>query len=365
MIIPELPGYLTRLGGEEYKGLIISLFTLTAGLSRPFSGKLTDKVGRIPVMVFGSGVCFIIGFLYPMISSITGFFLLRLFHGFSTGFKPTGTVAYIADIVPANRRGEAMGYSGVFGTIGMASGPALGGQIAISYSLDAMFYTSSAFAILSVLILIGMKETLPKPERFSLEHVKIKRNEIFDPSAIPPSIVMLLTLFPFGVILTVMPDYSEYMGLENKGIIFTVFTLTSLCMRVFAGRASDRYGREKILLAAAVLNATSMLIIGFSTSVAMLVVGSVFYGAGVGMNSPTLFAWTTDLSDEKTRGRAFATVFIALELGIMAGALFSGWIYDNNAENFPVTFVSGAFLTIVAIIYLVGRIRKKRLMMAK
>ena len=276
MIIPELPGYLTRLGGEEYKGLIISLFTLTAGLSRPFSGKLTDKVGRIPVMVFGSGVCFIIGFLYPMISSITGFFLLRLFHGFSTGFKPTGTVAYIADIVPANRRGEAMGYSGVFGTIGMASGPALGGQIAISYSLDAMFYTSSAFAILSVLILIGMKETLPKPERFSLEHVKIKRNEIFDPSAIPPSIVMLLTLFPFGVILTVMPDYSEYMGLENKGIIFTVFTLTSLCMRVFAGRASDRYGREKILLAAAVLNATSMLIIGFSTSIAMLVVGSGF-----------------------------------------------------------------------------------------
>ena len=54
MMIPELPGYLTRIGGAEYKGLIIALFTLMAGISRPFSGKLTDTIGRVPVMVFGS-----------------------------------------------------------------------------------------------------------------------------------------------------------------------------------------------------------------------------------------------------------------------------------------------------------------------
>ncbi len=58
MIIPELPSYLTKLGGGEYKGLIISLFTLTAMISRPFSGKLTDKIGRIPVMVLGPGCPF-------------------------------------------------------------------------------------------------------------------------------------------------------------------------------------------------------------------------------------------------------------------------------------------------------------------
>ena len=82
MIIPELPDYLTSLGGEEYKGLIISLFTLSAGLSRPFSGKLADTIGRIPVMVIGTAVCFVIGFMYPALGSITGFFILRFFHGF-------------------------------------------------------------------------------------------------------------------------------------------------------------------------------------------------------------------------------------------------------------------------------------------
>ncbi len=54
MMIPELPAYLTRMGGADYKGYIIGLFTLMAGLSRPFSGKLTDTIGRAPVMIFGS-----------------------------------------------------------------------------------------------------------------------------------------------------------------------------------------------------------------------------------------------------------------------------------------------------------------------
>src|SRR5689334_17347682 len=98
MLIPELPAYLTSLGGAEYKGFIVAFFTLTAGFSRPFSGKLTDTIGRVPVMAIGSLVCFICGFLYPILTSVAGFLLLRLFHGFSTGFKPTATAAYIADI---------------------------------------------------------------------------------------------------------------------------------------------------------------------------------------------------------------------------------------------------------------------------
>ncbi|MFB0908979.1 MAG: MFS transporter, partial [Spirosomataceae bacterium] len=100
MLIAELPDYLTSLGGEDYKGLIISLFTVTAGLSRPFSGRLTDRIGRVPVMAFGSLVCFVCGFFYPLVTTVYPFLLLRLVHGFSTGFKPTGTAAYIADIVP-------------------------------------------------------------------------------------------------------------------------------------------------------------------------------------------------------------------------------------------------------------------------
>ena len=146
MLIAELPDYLTSMGGEEYKGLIISLFTVTAGLSRPFSGRLTDKIGRVPIMAFGSLVCFVLGFMYPLVTTVFPFLFLRLLHGFSTGFKPTGTSAYIADIMPFNRRGEAMGLHGLVGSLGMAIGPALGSWIALTFSINTLFYTSSAFA---------------------------------------------------------------------------------------------------------------------------------------------------------------------------------------------------------------------------
>ena len=84
MMIPELPSYLSSLGGAEYKGLIIALFTLTAGISRPFSGKLTDKVGRLFVMYVGTAACVLCGLLYPVLTTVGGFLLLRFLHGFST-----------------------------------------------------------------------------------------------------------------------------------------------------------------------------------------------------------------------------------------------------------------------------------------
>jgi MFS family permease len=70
MLIPELPAYLTALGGAQYKGLIISLFTLTAMLSRPFSGKLADTIGRVPVIIAGSIVCFICSLVYPIVTTV-------------------------------------------------------------------------------------------------------------------------------------------------------------------------------------------------------------------------------------------------------------------------------------------------------
>ncbi len=154
MIIPELPEYLTLLGGAEYKGLIISLFTITAMLSRPFSGKLADKIGRVPVMIFGAAVCLVCSLFYPIVTTLAGFFLLRLVHGFSTGFTPTGTTAYLSDIIPAQRRGEAMGLLGTASAVGMAAGPALGGSLANQLGLDFMFYCSSFLALVSIALLV-------------------------------------------------------------------------------------------------------------------------------------------------------------------------------------------------------------------
>ncbi|RYD88429.1 MAG: MFS transporter, partial [Sphingobacteriales bacterium] len=206
MLIPELPAYLSSLGGAEHKGLIIALFTLTAGISRPFSGRLTDTLGRVPVMAVGSIVCFVCGFLYPVLSTVAGFLFLRLLHGFSTGFKPTATAAYVADIVPRERWGEALGFHGICFSTGLAVGPAIGSTISLYFSLNVLFYVSSGFALMSIAILMNMKETLKDKKPFSFSILKLSRKDIIAVEVLPAAIVTLLSYVAYGAILTVIPD---------------------------------------------------------------------------------------------------------------------------------------------------------------
>ncbi|MGB3851198.1 MAG: MFS transporter [Tunicatimonas sp.] len=352
MIIPELPAYLDRLGGGQYKGLIIALFTLTAGLSRPFSGKLTDTVGRVPVMIFGAVVCCVCGFIYPLATSVTAFLALRFFHGLSTGFKPTGTSAYVADLVPNHRRGEAMGILGLSGSLGIAAGPAIGSAIANAYSFDTMFYASSAAAVLSVLVLVGMKETLVERQPFSLALFRLSPREILEPRVVAPCVVVVLTTFSFGIVLTLTPDLSDSLGIANRGLYFLYFTGASVAVRVLAGKASDRYGRIAVLRVATLTLMVGMLLTGWATTVPMFIAGGVVFGLGAGMNTPTVFAWTIDLSRDRYRGRAMATMYIALEFGIGMGALLSGWIYGNDDTRFGYAYGLGALLVLVGWLYL-------------
>lgn len=359
MILPELPEFLTNLGGAKYKGLIISLFTLTAMISRPFSGKLADRVGRIPVMVFGSLVCLICSLGYPMLTSMFGFFILRLFHGFSAGFAPTGFTAYISDIIPEHRRGEAMGLLSTFGTLGMAGCPAIGGWVSYHYSLDAMFYCSSFFGFMALIIFIGVKETLATKEKFTYHHFKISKVDIYEPSVLVPCLIMVLTAYSFGAMLTLTPDLSKGLGLLNKGAVITGTALASVAIRIAAGKISDRYGRRGVLKVSTTLIAAAMIVLGLAKTQQALWVGSILYGLAYGMNSPTLFAWVVDLSNNENRGRAFGSLYIAMEMGIGLGAISSGFLFANNSENFLVAFGAGGLLSLLALVYLIFNQPKK------
>lgn len=353
MIIPKMPSYLTGLGGAEFKGLIISLFTITAMISRPFSGKIADKVGRIPVMVIGTSVCVLISLLYPILSTVTGFLLLRLFHGFSTGFTPTGLTAYLSDIIPYNKRGEAMGLLGTAGTVGMAAGLAVGPGIANDFGLNVMFYCSSAAAVASIAVLFGIKETLSHKQKFSTEVFKIHKRDLLEPRVLITCIVMLLTTYSYGAVFTVIPDLCTHVGIFNEGLPFMFLTVASLSVRLIAGKASDRYGRRKVVMVSSSLVLISMTMLGMaSTSTAVLVAITV-YGLAQGMTSPTLFAWATDLSDEKHKGRGISSLYIFMEMGIGIGAFLSGFIYANDSSNFFVTFLTAGLLAGVALVYLI------------
>jgi MFS family permease len=354
MMIPELPAYLSQMGGGEHKGLIIALFTITAGLSRPFSGKLADTVGRMPVMYVGTFACMICSLLYPQFAFVGGFLALRFFHGFSTGFKPTGTSAYMADIVPPGRLGEAMGWLGICFSLGASASPPLGSWMVGHFGGDPnpMFYTSAALAVASMVILMNLKETVREKQPFRLDLLKVGRDDIFDPRAIPAAVVMIFCYFSYGVILTLTPDLSDHVGVGNRGTFFTIFTLSSISTRLFAGRISDRLGRVPVLKVSAILLGVSMLALAKTDSPNMFYLAAALFGLGNGVFAPAINAWTIDLGDPARKGRAVATMYIALEIAIGVGALLAGWYFANEMARMPAVFYFAAAMSFAGWVYL-------------
>jgi MFS family permease len=351
MIIPELPSHLASMHGEQYIGYIIALFTLTAGLSRPFSGKLTDTIGRIPIMAIGSVVCFFCSIAYPYATTVFSFLLLRFVHGFSTGTKPTATAAFVADIIPEHKRGEAAGYLGIFTAIGMSVGPAFGSFLTDAFGIQWLWWSSAIFALLSILILLQLKETLPseRKEKFSWTLFKINRRDIFDKDVLIVFWIMTCISFATGAVLTIISDQTKSLGITNKGYYFLIYTTTALLSRLFFAKTSDKHGRPIVMIWAAACIAVSMFLLAFVPSVVVFSISGVLFGFGFGMGSPTLTAWTIDLSQPQNRGRAIATMYIGLELGIGLGALISGYIYQGHLSKIPYAYSLSAMLATVGL----------------
>jgi MFS family permease len=130
-------------------------------------------------------------------------------------------------------------------------------------------------------------------------------------------------------------------------------------VRIVAGKISDRYGRVSVLRVSSFLLTVAMIVIGLATTSFAFYAGAVLFGLSTGMSSPTVSAWTVDLSHSEHRGRAMATMYIALEAGIGLGALLSGWIYNNNPAMFSYAFWSAGFFSFLAFIYLIAVVRQR------
>jgi MFS family permease len=118
-----------------------------------------------------------------------------------------------------------------------------------------------------------------------------------------------------------------------------------------------------VLLVSTALAAVAMLFLGLGDSPSDLMIAMSLYGLAHGITSPTLFAWATDLSDERFKGRGISSLYIFMEFGIGVGAFASGLIFSNNTENFFLTFIFSSVLAFMAFLYLIlfGRVTPKEI----
>lgn len=368
MVMPELPGYLTNLGRPDLIGWIVGLFTVGAFVSRFFSGKIADHAGRRPVMLFGTWVTSLAGLCYiavdhipndlslPWSSSLPAvvwcFLLLRLFHGLSTGFRPTGTTAFLTDITPLKRRGEALGYLGVAGNAGMAGGPALGSWLTVEYGFNAMFLGSTVLGLLALVLTYRLPESLPDSRKVQWKDLNVFSGPVLDWSSWPSSLALLPVAFAFGTFLTITPDFVDSLGYVYKGSFNSIIVASSIMMRFFAGKASDKYGRVPLLIVGGILLAVGMMGLAFADSKSTAALAGLIYGASVGINMPTIFAWTADLAKPGKIALALGTMLMALELGIGFGAVSSGYRFSGNLDVIPKLYAFCGVLGLISSFFL-------------
>ena len=360
LILPELNNYISILDGADKKGLIITLFTISAAISRPFSGKLSDTIGRKKVIYLGIICSFFVMLIYPFSYSVLFFLILRFLHGFSAGFAPTGATALLTDLIPEKSRGHAMGIWGTFISLGIGVGQTLGSWIYLYFGFTILFLIGALFSLIAFILVFWIKETLVNQQKFNFKLLRISWKDVFEPNVLPAAFVMLLSAMCSGMIFVLTPDLSTYLGISNKGFFFGIYVIATILIRLLTSSLSDRIGREKTLLIGCFILVISMLLVGTSNSIVSYIFAAIIFGIATGITSPTMFAWTADLSHEDRRGVGAGTMFIALEFGIMFGALLTLVSYDSTKSTIFITFLIGAIMATIACIYLIVIIAKKK-----
>jgi MFS family permease len=257
-----------------------------------------------------------------------------------------------------------MGIHGLCFSTGLAIGPAIGSELSERFSINALFYCSSVFALLSIVILMNMKETLVKKERFRIGLLKINRNDIIEKRVLAGAFITFLSYLSYGAILTVISEWGTHLGVVNKGLFFMVFTISSLIIRFLSGKMSDRVGRVSIIKLSLILLAVSLVFIGEARSPFYLMCAAAVYGVATGMLSPALTAFIIDMSHPDHRGKAVATMYIALEAGIGLGAVMAGAFYISDVRMIPPIFYWIAVITLIAFLYLQFIFKQKVLVSA-
>jgi MFS family permease len=111
--------------------------------------------------------------------------------------------------------------------------------------------------------------------------LSISRSDVYEPAVLIPSVVMLLTTFSLVTVVTLSPDFSEFLGINNKGLFFSFFTGSSLLVRIIGGKLSDKFGRRFVLKISTLTLFFSMLVIGFAKDPIQFFAGAFFFGTGI------------------------------------------------------------------------------------
>jgi len=348
-LLPTLPMYATDLGatGTEI-GIIGGIFGYAAIFIRLF----TDT----GVRAFGKRKCLYAGLILSIISTI-GYFIFdsvdaiiffRITHGIGFGLSTTFAAAIAADVIPAARRGEGIGYFGLGSTVAMAIAPALGIVFLTDVSPLALCAASTLVSCIAMLTLFTCKAKEVMPELPTKPVSTSLKNRLYENGTGVPSILTILFGAAYGSVNTFIAMMAIEAGIESAGIFFLTGTLFIFISRPFGGRLLDRYGAFSVILPGAISYLIALAIIVNATTLTMLLTASVFYGLGAGLLLPALMTWMLNVVRADRRSSASATFYNMLDIGTATGLLVLGHMAGDIGYIAMYKYVLGIMIIFLA-----------------
>jgi DHA1 family tetracycline resistance protein-like MFS transporter len=363
IIIPLLPFFAEHYQASPYEvGLLMAIYSLTQFAAAPFWGRLSDRIGRRPVLLISLAGAVLAYLWLGIAEELWVLFVARAVGGFMAG-NISAAFAYVADITTRETRAKGMGMIGAAFALGFTIGPAIGGILAGSDPINADFQSPafaaaglSGFAL--ILGVFTLKESLSDKIRQRIaEKPKDTRAKQFGLALKKPNIRLLLLLsflaiFAFaGVEATfAMWSHRKYgWGPEQNGYLFALIGLSgALIQGGLIGKMTKQFGEANLILQGSIALAIGIGLVPFATEIWMLILIMLIAVYGFSIISPSLNSLISLQTSEEDQGVMMGVARSATTLARVGGPAWAGTLFSVLGMDWP--YFGGACIMAVVII---------------
>lgn len=331
LLTPLLPLYLSETFGatKDVIGLVLSGYTVTALLFRPFSGYFVDTFPRKKVLMvcFAAFSIFFAGYLAA--GTLLMFALVRTLHGGPFGALTVANSTVAIDVLPSSRRNEGVGYYGLSNNLAMAIAPTFAIYIyAETHNFELLFWMALIIATFGWMVdaTVRLKPTTvtQEPKRISLDRFFLARGWML-------GFNMIFFGFCFGVLSNYLAIYGKQV-LGMTGGTGTWFLLCSIGLMMSRLQGSKALRQGKLTQ-----NATEGMLLslaGYTIFVACPdMVGyygsAILIGLGNGHLWPAFQNMIISMAHHSERGTANSTILISWDVGVGIGIIAGGAIAEH------------------------------------
>ena len=307
-------------------GLASGIFLIASLLSRVFTGRVMEQVGKKKMLDIGVVIYFLVTLLYFWANTPTVLCVIRFLHGMGLGIAMTSAATIAATIVPRQRQGEGISHFNTSITLGSAVGPLIGLYLYQYSGFRSVLYLCLLLTGISYLIMMFIKvpEHKASGEKDLQRNVPEIRNYI-EFSALPIALIGLIVFFSYSSIISFLSSYANYLQLNDAGsFFFFVYSLAIILSRPFTGRWFDNKGANVVMYPAFLCFAAGLGIASQASQGFTLLLSAVFMGFGFGTFSPIGQALAIQSLPRKRIGVATSTFLAIAEVGIGIGPFFIG-----------------------------------------